>query len=115
MLCHLGDAAAMVVGERPRTTSVHRAAWIVKWLFLWGPVPWPHGRQTNPMHDPRRAGTKPSDFERDRQRAIALLERIAAGTDVVEPIHGLFGSMSVADWQRWAYRHTDYHLRQFGV
>jgi hypothetical protein len=50
MLCHLGDAAAMVVGTRPRKE----------------PLPY-------------------------------------------------FGTMSSRDWQRWAYRHTNHHLRQFGL
>jgi hypothetical protein len=29
--------------------------------------------------------------------------------------HGLFGTMSLRDWQRWAYRHTNHHLRRFGI
>jgi hypothetical protein len=33
----------------------------------------------------------------------------------LETAHGVFGLMSLADWQRWAYKHTDHHLRQFGV
>jgi hypothetical protein len=29
--------------------------------------------------------------------------------------HGRFGTMTTRDWHRWAYRHTDHHLRQFGL
>jgi hypothetical protein len=29
--------------------------------------------------------------------------------------HAVFGAMTATDWYRWAYRHTDHHLRQFGV
>ena len=44
------------------------------------------------------------------------MDVLAAATgDSLEPAHGLLGSMSTRDWQRWAYRHTDYHLRQFGL
>jgi len=82
--------------------------------MLWSPIPWPHGRPTNPQHNPRAEGSRPSDFERDLARAIHGIERIAAG-HVTEPTHGLFGTMTAADWQRWAYRHTDHHLRQFGL
>jgi hypothetical protein len=115
MLCHLGDAAAMVLGERPRATAPRvRSRPIVKWVFLWSAIRWPHGQPTNPMHDPRVAGTRPSDFDRDRARAIDGIERIGAGRSV-EPVHGLFGTMTAADWQRWAFKHTDYHLRQFGL
>ena len=115
MLCHLGDAAEMVLRTRPRVGAVRmRARPVFKALVLWSPLRWPHGRPTNPMHDPRAGGTKPSDFGRDRHRAIAGLEGIAAATTGLEPAHGLFGTMTVADWQRWAWKHTDHHLRQFG-
>jgi hypothetical protein len=117
MLCHLGDAEAMVLLVRPRRTPVPpRRRPIMKGFWLWTAIPLPHGVPTNPMHDPRAEGTRPSDFERDRERAIAGLEGIAAaGTRPLEPAHVLFGTMSARDWQRWAYRHTDYHLRQFGA
>ena len=117
MLCHLGDAAAMVLRVRPRTEPLpRRRRPLVKWLALWAPIPWPHGRPTNPLHNPRAGGTKPTNFATDLARAIAGLEGIAAAdADGLEPMHGFLGTMSVADWQRWAYRHTDHHLRQFGL
>ena len=31
------------------------------------------------------------------------------------PSGGFFGAMSRDDWQRWAYKLTDHHLRQFGL
>jgi hypothetical protein len=106
----------MVLGERPRTVPVRvgRRTWL-KWLVLWLPFPWPHGWPTNPMHDPKALGTRPTDFETDLARVQASLDAIAAAAGGLEPVHGTFGTMSVRDWQRWAYRHTDYHLRQFGV
>jgi hypothetical protein len=117
LLCHLGDATEMVTGVRPRTRPVpHRSRRIVKWVVLWSPVPWPHGVQTNPMHDPRAEGTRPSEFSKDLARLLAAMDALAAATDEsLEPAHGFFGKMSTRDWQRWAYRHTDYHLRQFGL
>ena len=88
---------------------------MVKWLGLWAPIPWPHGWPTNPAQDPKAGGTKPSAFAQDLARAIEGIEGIADGRNVREPAHGFFGTMSVQDWQRWAYRHTDHHLRQFGL
>lgn len=68
------------------------------------------------MHDPKAGGTRPSVFEQDRARAVFGLEGIAAARpDTLEAAHGFFGTMSVSDWQRWAYKHTDHHLRQFGL
>jgi hypothetical protein len=117
MLCHLGDAVEMVLGVRPRREPVPvRPRPVAKWLGLWTPVRWPHGWPTNPAHDPRRDGTRPSQFDADLRRAIAGIEGIAAADpSTVERAHGTFGAMSLADWQRWAYKHTDHHLRQFGI
>lgn len=55
-------------------------------------------------------GVRPRKGEApDRSRPLVKLMGLWA------PIRGFFGSMSVRDWQRWAYRHTNHHLRQFGV
>jgi hypothetical protein len=118
MLCHLGDATDMVLGTRPRKQPVRlRRRSVVKLLWLWSPLRWPHGVPTNPLHDPRAEGTRPSDFGADLARAIAGIQAIAAAAapNCLEPAHGFFGTMSCRDWQRWAYRHTDHHLRQFGL
>lgn len=115
MLCHLGDAAEMVLRIRPRVKAVPmRRRPLVKAVFLWSPVRFPHGVPTNPMHDPRADGTQPSEFARDLARAVAALEGIASSRGGLEPAHGIFGTMTVSDWQRWAWKHTDHHLRQFG-
>lgn len=117
MLCHLGDASDMVLGARPRKTPVRdRSRPLLRWLSLWTPIPWPHGRPTNPVLDPRVEGTRPSVFEQDLTRVIIGVKQIAAAVPgSLIPTHGLFGSMSLRDWQRWAYRHVDHHLRQFGA
>jgi hypothetical protein len=117
MLCHLGDATDMVLGIRPRKQPVLlRRRTLAKLVWLWSPLPWPHGVPTNPSHDPRVDGTRPSDFAKDLGRAIEGIESIATVPGGCrEPAHGFFGEMSLRDWQRWAYRHTDHHLRQFGL
>jgi hypothetical protein len=117
MLCHLGDACEMVLRLRPRAKPIPAVARpIFKRLALWTPLRAPRGLKTNPEHDPRRAGTRPVEFGADRERVIAGIHAIAAAdAGTLEPAHGMLGVMSVADWQRWAYKHTDHHLRQFGV
>ena len=117
MFCHLGDAAEMVLRIRPRDRPVTaRGRPVVKFLGLWTPFRWPHGWETNPHQNPRLDGTKPSQFEADRRRAVVALEGLAtADPHSLETAHGLFGIMSASDWHRWAFKHTDHHLRQFGV
>ena len=117
MLCHLGDAAEMALRIRPRQKPFPaRGRPIVKLFGLWTPVRWPHGWPTNASQDPRRSGTRPSQFAADLQRVMNATRALAAsdGTSL-EPVHGLFGTMTLADWHRWAWKHTDHHLRQFGL
>ena len=118
MLCHLGDATAMVLGDRPRVTPVeNRRRRLRSALGLWAPFRWPHGLRTSPHYNPHTQGTRPTDFERDLARAIDGLERLGVErSDAgLEPAHGFFGTMSAQDWQRWAWKHTEHHLRQFGL
>ena len=117
MFCHLGDAMEMVLLRRPRPNPARdRTRRLVKRVGLWSPLRWPRGWQTNPSQDPRREGTRPSHFANDRDRAIGLLQELGRiGEGGLEPLHGFFGRMSTRDWHRWAYKHTDHHLRQFGA
>lgn len=118
MLCHLGDAHEFVLGTRtfagPALTGAGRP--LLKWAALYAPIRWPKGAKTRAGVDPRREGTRPADFEADRRRAIASLRLlVAADPGTLAPGHFRFGPMKATDWHRWAYRHVDHHLRQFGA
>ena len=114
MLCHLGDAVASVLSRPGGEPGRERR--LVKWLALRSPFPWPRGAQTLPHVDPRRGGTKPTAFGSDRRRAIRGLRVLAETPPAALPAaHGRFGAMRPEDWGYWAYRHTDHHLRQFGL
>jgi hypothetical protein len=117
MVCHLADSSDMVLKTRPRSQSIPaRRRLLFKFVGLWTPFRWPHGWRTNPRLDPRVDGTKPSEFIADRNRALAGLVALAhAEGSALEDAHGVFGRMSTRDWQRFAYKHTDHHLRQFGL
>jgi len=113
MLCHLGDANTGVLDPAPRRQE-RRPRPIVKWLALVSPLHWPHGLVTPKVVDPKAGGSRPGLFDRDRARAVESLRAIATAT-TMSPTHLIFGPMTVRDWQRWAWKHTDHHLRQFGV
>jgi hypothetical protein len=117
MVCHLGDALGMALGQRSVSHSaslVQRT--LVKLIALYLPLPWPRGvLETSPELDQERGGTKPGPFADDLARAVALLELLTTlSNGFAWPAHPIFGSMSNAAWLRWAYLHTDHHLRQFG-
>ena len=116
MVCHLADACRMAMGERRvRPVSSPLPRTLVKWMALYVPVRWRPGIATVPEADQMVLGTRPTEFSRDLGEAIALLESIAARRGASWPVHPIFGRMSEAEWQRWAWLHTDHHLRQFGA
>jgi hypothetical protein len=115
MLCHLGDSFEAVLGERAASS---KETWltrtVVKWIALHTSLPWPPGAPTRPEVDPKRLGTRPGEFERDRTRTVELLRRfIQPGTTYAH--HPIFGAMSRREWMLWGYGHVDHHLRQFGL
>lgn len=114
VLCHLGDAAQSALTRGDGGPGPTRA--LAKWLGLYAPLHWPKGAQTPAHVDPRVGGTRPGDFEQDRRRAIDGLHRLAqAAPEDFKASHARFGRMAARDWKRWAFRHTDHHLRQFGL
>jgi Protein of unknown function (DUF1569) len=117
MLCHLGDACRVALGEKevsPASGLLQRT--VIKWIALYTPMRWRPGIPTRPEIDQHCSGTRPADFHADVSQVATLLNRIAARpADGAWPAHPIFGRMSSAAWLRWAYLHTDHHLRQFGA
>jgi len=121
MVCHLTDALRNLLGERPVQSKVGAPTLVgktlVKWVALYTPLPWPRGMKTRPEADQLIGGTPPSSRFSDD---VASLERAIQRFLVVVgegrlPAHYLFGSLTQMEWSRWAYRHMDHHLRQFGM
>jgi len=115
-VCHLSDALRATLGERTgpaRRETMQRR--VVRFVAFTLPFRWPHGVRTAPELDQQRDGTPPVDFERDRAELKALLERVAATDGAGLRPHHLWGPMRPGEVGRYAYRHADHHLRQFGL
>ncbi|MGD0295939.1 MAG: DUF1569 domain-containing protein [Bryobacteraceae bacterium] len=117
MLCHLNDSFLAVMGEKyvsPASGPLQRT--VVKWVALYTPIPWPKGVPTRPEMDQLIGGTMPVEFERDQKALVTVIERFSNPKRNFEwSPHPIFGNMPDPAWLRWGYRHTDHHLRQFGV
>ncbi|MEO8077864.1 MAG: DUF1569 domain-containing protein [Acidobacteriota bacterium] len=117
MICHVNDSFLVGMGERQAadiSTRVSRT--LIKWVALYAPMRWPQGLDTRPEVDPRRAGTAPIDFWRDRDVLVRTMTRFAAHPpDFAWGRHPIFQGMSEPAWRRWGYLHVDHHLRQFGA
>ncbi len=116
MFCHVADTFRFGLGEisarSPRGSLKMR---VMKLIVLTMPTHWPHGVPTGAPVDPKRDGTKPSGFAADKDRLIGLCVRFATTPMKTAVSHPFFGPMTEKEWQRWAYLHTDHHLRQFGA
>jgi hypothetical protein len=115
MICHLSDSLRAALNEKyiSSSTSLFKRR-ILKPLALWVPISWPRGFKTRPEMDQRQGGTPPMDFASDLEELRSLFERFCAWQGAFAS-HAMFGEISKIERMRYAYRHIDHHLRQFGV
>lgn len=113
MVCHLYDAVESA--EQPAPSEVAAGVltrFPVKQLVIYW-LPWPKGKLQSP---PDLLVTQPTDWERDVERLIASLNRIAArGPSGAWPASDVFGELSGKQWGALLRTHIDHHLRQFGA
>lgn len=116
-VCHLSDTFQMALGERRSAPVASRFKRLTKLIALYAPFRWPRGTlETIPEVKQGAGGTPPNDFERDRAELLAVMARFAATPPGgFAPTHPIFERMTANDWGRWAFRHVDHHLRQFGA
>lgn len=112
MITHLTDWLRMAAGEIdsvPRRKIMRFP--VVKHLVIYS-MPWPKGVPTAPELLARKA----SGWD---EEMIDLCDRLASFEKLKSteswPVHPAFGRMSTRLWGALGYRHTDHHLRQFGV
>jgi hypothetical protein len=116
MICHLGDAMLVAADQKTaNSVSSPLKRTIVKWIALYAPLHWPAGIRTVTEIDQEIGGTTPQDFVNDVRELETRLRRFAEDRQAMCPTHPIFGPMSRKAWLRWAYLHTDHHLRQFGA
>ncbi|MBM3761834.1 MAG: DUF1569 domain-containing protein [Acidobacteria bacterium] len=117
MIRHLLDSFEMVMGQRP---AADVSSWVsrslLKYLALKVPIAWPKDYPTRPEADQKLGGTKPGDFEVEREKLISVLQQFSATPrDFEFGRHPVFAELSAWEWMRWGWLHVDHHLRQFGV
>jgi hypothetical protein len=112
MVCHLGDALAMALGELA-VQPTQRGAFQhfpLKHLVLYV-LPFPKSVPTAP----ELLSSAPGDFEADRQRAIEAIHRVGGAPAGMGPAHPFFGPLNQEEWSALQAKHIAHHLKQFGV
>jgi hypothetical protein len=114
MICHLNDSFLVAMGRKQASPAERPYGPVMKWLALNMPMKWPQGVPTRPEIDQERCGTAPAGFAVDAQMVMALTQEFAhEPRSFTFASHPILGNMTKSEWMRWAYLHTDHHLRQF--
>ena len=112
MLVHLVDWMAMASGELPVASKklVLRHTPIKQLLIYW--LPFPKGVPTAP----ELLARAPSEWGMEYASACDTVRKFEGLYAKGQwPEHPAFGTLTSRAWAVLAYRHTDHHLRQFGV
>jgi hypothetical protein len=113
MMAHLSDAFRMALGELPIKS---RNIWLAqrfpaKHIFLYL-LTFPKGAPSAK----ELLSRAPKPFEEERADVIHLMEKMAQqGPDAERAEHAIFGRLTHHEWGVLGHKHTDHHLRQFGV
>lgn len=112
MVCHLTDATRMATGELAiPSRNLPLRYFPLKQLIIYV-LPFPKGAPTAPQLIGRVATTWGSELA----SLDAALDQFQAQQQRQQwPEHPAFGRLSRHAWGTLVYRHTDHHLRQFGV
>jgi hypothetical protein len=114
MVSHVGDASEAALARRPFSPTTRSPSRLLKFVALSLPMKWPRGVKSGA--DPAAKVLPVEQFPADVDRAVRTLQDLAAAPPTgVADRHPIFGAMSAVDWRRWAFLHTDHHLRQFGL
>ena len=113
MLAHLNDAMRMATGDLP-VASKHLPIryFPLKQLILYV-LPFPKGAPTAPELLARCDG---ADLASEQAEFTKLAESTAARSSTARwPEHPAFGPLTHEAWGKLIRKHTEHHLRQFGV
>jgi Protein of unknown function (DUF1569) len=111
-LWHVNAVLENAVGRFPiAPIKVPLPHWLLKIVVF--NLPWRRGKTPTA---PEFIAKGHHDFEKERNRMLALLDEFAA-----RPIKGAWGdsaflgTMTGTEWSRLQGKHVDHHLQQFGV
>jgi len=75
-------------------------------------IPFPKGFRTAGAMNAKKHTEEINDFNKEKEMFLLRMQQTLLATQL-KP-HPLFGKMNKYFWGRLIWKHTDYHLRQFG-
>jgi hypothetical protein len=113
MLAHLNDSLRMAFGDLPcKSKNLPLRYKPIRKLFIYY-LPMPKGAPTAPELIARCSG---ASLEDERNSFAQLLDRCATMTGASKfGEHPAFGDLNYDEYGALIWKHTDHHLRQFGL
>ncbi len=108
LIVHLSEPFQIALKERPLNFTIPAPKWLVKWIVIYSPFPWPKGTKAPEDY----LTLTPSEFHADKETLISYLDKFINSDDLLED-HSAFGKMSKSDWDYLLYRHFLHHFKQF--
>ena len=112
MMTHLTEWMRLATGElksAPKNKPMRYP--VIKQLIIYV-MPWPKGVPTAPELLTREASGWEAEHA-DFTERLGSFGKLKSKSDW--PLHPVFGRLSTRTWGVLGYKHTDHHLRQFGV
>lgn len=112
MLRHMDEAFRMALGE---VRMADQSNFLTRWSkrFVIGPMPW---SKNLPTAKGLRFQADAVEFHAARKALLESWDRMyRSPEDHAYGDHPLFGPMTRADYDKLMAKHTEHHLRQFGV
>lgn len=112
MMTHLTEWMRLATGEliaAPRNKPMRYP--VIKQLIIYV-MPWPKGVPTAPELLSRESSGWDAELA-DFTERLRSFEKWKSRSDW--PLHPVFGRLSTTEWGALGYKHTNHHLRQFGV
>ena len=112
MLAHLNEATRMATGELPVAAKGPSPLSFppLRYLIIHH-LPMPKSTPTAPELLARSGS---ADFAQELEAFVTAFGRLDGRSHPLVP-HPMFGTLSHASWGVLIHKHTDHHLRQFGV
>lgn len=115
MLSHLVQASELPFMASVPERSTFALRTIVKPLVLYV-LPMPKEVKVSAEFDQQKKGRTPQGTAADKETLVGLLSRVGALPSDHECLnHPMFGKLTAEQWAVLMYKHTDHHLKQFGV
>ena len=111
MVCHLYDQLRYALAFQGEVKVMDGPNMFMRHLIRLY-LPWPKGARTVK----EMMITSPESLEGDIERLMALMDDFFHASGQKQwAVHPFFGPLNGKAWAKLGWRHTDFHLKQFGV